>query len=206
MKFDPEKHHRHSIRLRGYDYAQPGAYFVTLYTQNRDCLLGEVIDGQMALNPFGEMVEADWRDLSNYYPHVRLDAFVVMPNHVHGVIRLTDPIPITAGSGGFVVGAGFKPAPRGTCTDTGMSVEMNTGMVKRRGLPEIIRGFKTFSSRRINQFRNTPGRPVWQRNYYERIVRNQRKLSNIRQYILNNPQNWAEDADNTQNFGLSLGK
>lgn len=110
MKFEPDKYHRRSIRLRGYDYAQPGTYFVTICTQNRECLFGEIVDGQMALNPLGEMVEAGWHDLPNHYRHVRLDAFVVMPNHVHGVIMMTDSV--TVGSGG---GYGIRGVRGGGC-------------------------------------------------------------------------------------------
>lgn len=203
MKFDSDKHHRRSIRLRGYDYARPGAYFVTICTQNRECLFGEVVDGCMHLNAIGDIVQLGWHDLPNHYRHIQLDGWVVMPNHVHGVIILTDTVTVGAGDvvgSGDVVGAGLKPAPTGICvdTDTGVGADMNTGSIpaKRHGLPEIVRGFKTFSSRRINRIRNTPGVPVWQRNYYERIVRDQRALDAIRQYILNNPQNWAKDAEN----------
>jgi len=100
--FDPEKHHRRSIRLQGYDYAQPGAYFVTICTRNRECLLGEVANGEMELNPLGEIVSTGWQDLPDHYPQVQLDAFVVMPDRVHRLIIFTDPIPTTVRSGGFV--------------------------------------------------------------------------------------------------------
>ena len=86
MRFDPDKHHRRSIRLKGYDYSQAGAYFVTICTKDRGCLFGEIIDGEMVLNPFGEVVQACWDDLPRHYPHVELDAFVIMPNHLHGII------------------------------------------------------------------------------------------------------------------------
>jgi putative transposase len=132
VQYDPDKHHRQSIRLKGYDYAQAGAYFVRLCAQERACLFGEVADGGMRVNPYGQVVLECWDDLVNHYPHIALDAFVVMPNHVHGIIALAED-----------VGAGFKPAPTG-----------------RRPLSEIVRAFKTFSARRINQMRNTPGTPV----------------------------------------------
>lgn len=83
---DPAKHHRRSIRLKGYDYSQPGAYYVTVCTQNRTCLLGGVVDGVMRLNEYGEIVARTWNDLPNHNPHIELDAFVVMPNHVHGIL------------------------------------------------------------------------------------------------------------------------
>ena len=92
MTFDPEKHHRRSIRLKGYDYAQAGAYFVTICTQHRACLFGEVVNGQMQLNDAGRFVEQCWLDIPHHFPHVELEAFVVMPNHVHGIIVITDPV------------------------------------------------------------------------------------------------------------------
>jgi putative transposase len=102
MTYDPEKHHRRSIRLKGYDYTQPGAYFITICTQGRECLFGEIIDGEMHLNEAGQIVVQTWQDLPNHISNVQLDAFVVMPNHVHGIIIITDR------AGG--IGAGFKPA------------------------------------------------------------------------------------------------
>ncbi len=177
MPFDPAKHHRRSIRLKGYDYTQTGAYFVTICTQNRECLFGEIVDGFMRLNGLGAVVRACWHDLPHHYARVKLDAFVVMPNHVHGIIVLTHK----------TVGAGFKSAPTITMT------------VKNHGLPEIVRAFKTFSSRRVNEIRNTPGTPVWQRNYYETIIRNEESLNHIRKYITNNPLRWATDRQNPRN-------
>lgn len=183
MAYDPEKHHRRSIRLRGYDYAQLGAYFVTLCAQGRECLFGEVVDGQMHANEYGEIAEYTWRDLVNHSAGIELDVFVIMPNHVHGILFWHDP----AGVGS--VGAGSEPAPTAT-------VNHNAG--KRHGLPEIIRQFKTFSGRRINECRHTPGVQVWQRNYYEHIIRNDQSLNRIRQYILDNPARWAMDRENPQ--------
>jgi REP element-mobilizing transposase RayT len=108
--YDPEKHHRRSIRLKGYDYTQPGAYFITICTHGRECLFGEIIDGEMHLNEAGQIVVQTWQDLPNHVPNVQLDAFVIMPNHVHGIIIITER------AGG--IGAGFKPACRtmGPCS------------------------------------------------------------------------------------------
>ncbi len=176
-------YHRRSIRLQGYDYAQVGAYFVTICTYNRECLLGQVVDGHTVLNQYGEIVVACWNDLPNHYLSVELDAFVVMPNHVHGTILLADPV-----GAGFrereMVGAGFKPAP-----------------TKRRPLSEIIRAFKTFSSRCINESRGTPGIPTWQHNYYEHVIRDDDSLNRIRDYIATNPLRWALDRENPQRKG-----
>lgn len=191
MRYDPEKHHRRSIRLKGYDYSQPGAYFVTIVTQDRACLFGEVVDGEMRLNELGEIVAWTWRDLPNHVPNVALDAFVVMPNHVHGII-----VSIDAPNAPAPVGAGSEPAP--TQPIPGPFNEPIPGGIaaKRYALPEIVRQFKTFSARRINERRGTPGGPVWQRNYYEHIIRNEESLNQIRQYIANNPLQWALDREN----------
>ena len=182
MKYDPAKHHRRSIRLKGYDYTQAGAYFVTICTQDRMCLFGEITEGKMRLNDAGEIVVWTWHDLPNHISNVQLDAFVVMPNHVHGIIVITDPV--------VVVGAGSEPAP----TEPAPTEPAPTP--RMHGLPEIVRQFKTFSARRINDLRGTPGTPVWQRNYYEHIIRDEGSLNRIREYILNNPSRWEMDQEN----------
>ena len=166
--YDPNKHHRRSIRLQGFDYTREGAYFVTVCTRNRGCLFGDVVEGEMRLNNAGRLVEAVWEGLSDHYPHVELDAWVIMPNHVHGIVML-----------------------------------VRAANTMRHGLSEIVRAFKTFSARRINAMHGTPGAPVWQRNYYEHIIRNDDALQHIRQYISENPACWAEDAENPARTGIS---
>ena len=181
MTYDPAKQHRRSIRLKGYDYAQPGAYFVTICVRERECAFGDVVDGEMALSDAGHIVRACWDDLPNHYPHVHLDAFIIMPNHVHGIIVLVDD---------DIVGAGLRPAPTEPApTDT---------TTKRHDLPEIVRAFKSFSSRRINEMHADTGASFWQRGFYEHVVRNERELDNIRRYILDNPLQWALDRDNPE--------
>lgn len=186
VEHDLKQHHRRSIRLEGYDYGQPGAYFITVCTQDRDCLFGDVVDGDMRLNDAGRLVQATWRGLPEHYSGVGLDAFVVMPNHVHGVVVFGDVVEAAAGGhggatdgGGHGGGAGLKTAP-----------------ARRHGLGEIVRGFKTFSARRINALRGTTGMRLWQRNYYEHVIRDAVSLSRIRQYILDNPTQWAFDREN----------
>jgi putative transposase len=234
MTYDPEKHHRRSIRLKGYDYTQPGAYFITICTQGRECLFGEIIDGEMHLNEAGQIVVQTWQDLPNHISNVQLDAFVVMPNHVHGIIIITDhaggigagfkPARTTIGPGptagpGSVAGSGPTAGPgsvagSGPTTGPGsVAVVVGSGSVgsgsvgagsepaptrSSHGLPEIVRQFKTFSARRINELRGTPGTPVWQRNYYEHIIRDEFSLSRIRQYIAENPARWDVDQENPQ--------
>jgi len=167
MTYDPKTHHRHSIRLRGYDYSQPGDYFVTICTHQKEHLFGDVVEGEMKRNECGKEVDGFWKDLPRHYRGVDLDAYVVMPNHVHGIIRIVAP------SGGR---GGFRNPPL-------------------QPLSEIVRGFKTYSARRINEMRHTPGRPLWQRSYFEHIVRGPRELGIIREYIATNPLRWLTDPE-----------
>jgi putative transposase len=171
MFYDPDKHHRRSIRLKGYDYSGPGAYYITLCTQERQCLFGEILKGKMRLNEMGHSVAYTWNDLPNHYP-VTLDACVVMPNHLHGILVL-----------GTDVGAELKSAP-------------TEQQATRPGLGEMIRALKTFSTRRINELQRRPGIQIWQRGYYERIIRNDLEMNRIRRYIQENPAQWERDAGN----------
>ena len=150
--FDSHRHRRRSIRLRGYHYTDPGAYFVTICTHAREPLLGAVVEGGLRLSAHGEILVKCREELPSHYPHVALDAFVVMPNHIHALVMLSSDAPGDEDA----VGAGFKPAP-----------------TRRHGLGEIVRALKTLSSRRVNEARGTPGARVWQRNHYEHIVRDE---------------------------------
>ena len=188
MKYNPDKHHRRSIRVKGYDYSQAGAYFITICTKNRESLLGEIIDNEIVLNDIGRLIQLSWLDLPNHYPHIELDEFVAMPNHIHGIIFFSHPPTIESD----IVGAGLKPDLTRVVDSKPISD------TKRQPLSEIVRAFKTFSARRINAYRNTAGSAVWQRNYYEHIIRNEDNLNRIRQYIIDNPRNWDRDQENPQ--------
>ena len=183
MKYEPDKHRRRSIRLRGYDYAQSGAYFVTICTQARVRMFGDVVDGLMDLDDAGRIVVQCWNGLPNHYSHVGLDAFVVMPNHVHGIIVISEAM-------NQDVGAGFKPAPA------------QSEITRRHGLPEIVRGFKTFSARHVNDAFGTLGLRLWQRGYYEHVIRNENELDSVREYIMGNPSNWREDPENQDSIRI----
>lgn len=194
-KYNPEIHHRKSIRLKGYDYSKEGLYFVTICTHNRENLFGEIKDGEMFLNEFGKIAEEKWFDLLNHIKNIELHEFVVMPNHIHGIIEICTI---------DIVGAGSKPAqyseqkmnqesmvyskPKSK-TRTGLE-PAPTGNVK---LSEIVRQYKTFTAKQINKHRNIQGIPVWQRNYYENIIRNEEIYQRVSEYIKNNPQNWTDD-------------
>ncbi len=189
--FDPKIHHRHSIRLKGYDYSQAGAYFVTIVTQGRVLLFGEVVNGEMRPNRYGGIVQTTWFDLPRHYPHVELGAFVIMPNHVHGIVILSD-----TGRGGSI--PENQSIVDGVTTGKSfLSEETETRPYgKRHGLPEIVRAFKSFSARRINLLRRIEGVPVWQRNYYEHIIRNQQDFELTWRYIESNPAQWDADDEN----------
>jgi len=185
MTFDPQKHHRRSIRLKGYDYTQPGAYFITVVTHDRECLFGEIVDGEMRLNEFGEIVRAEWFKTAVVRPYVMLypDEFVMMPNHTHGIIWIVD------------VGATRRVAPPPIAPSPVAPPIIHPRGPMAGSVGAIIGQFKSITAKRINTLRNIPGQPVWQRNYYERIIRDERALNAIRRYILNNPANWTKDAD-----------
>jgi putative transposase len=180
-KYNPKKHHRRSIRLKGYDYTRPGAYFVTICTYQRQALFGEVIDGEMVLNACGKIVREEWLKTTQIRTNIQLhqDEFVVMPNHPHGIIWIDK-----------TVGARRRRAP----TKEGF------GKPVKGSIPTIVRAYKSAVTLRINQILNSSGAPFWQRNYYERVVRNNDELNAIRQYIRNNPQKWELDQDNPVNL------
>ncbi len=190
-EYDPKIHHRRSIRLKGYDYTQAGAYFVTIVTQGREALFGEVVNGEMRLNRYGEIVQAAWFDLPRHYRHVELGAFVVMPNHVHGIIILNG-----TGRGGSVPGQPSVAAGMKSGTASVPEKTKTRPYSKQHGLPEIVRAFKSFSARRVNVLRRMEGTPVWQRNYYEHIIRNQQDLELTWLYIESNPAQWDTDDEN----------
>ncbi|MEM7772159.1 MAG: transposase [Cyanobacteria bacterium P01_E01_bin.6] len=198
MKYDSARHRRRSIRLKGYDYKAPGAYFITICTHQRERLFGEVVDGEMQLNRLGERVHACWLQLPNHFSRLQLDAYVVMPNHIHGILMLTDP------SDGDCRGDAFdhkfsgltktcfpNASPlRDSCNDHG---DRPNG-TRPGSISAIVQNFKSISTRRINQIRHTPGTPIWQRNFYEHVVRNNTSMQVIRRYIQNNPASWKNDS------------
>jgi REP element-mobilizing transposase RayT len=176
MVRDLGQHHRRSIRLKGYDYSQAGAYFVTVCTQDRACLFGDVVDGAMRLNEVGQIVGACWRMIPGHFPNTELDGFVVMPNHVHGIIVITQRNLVRA-----THASPLQQPPRG---------------LQCQSISAIIGSFKSAATKRIHALPRFANLPIWQRNYYEHIIRNEESLNHIRQYILDNPAWWAFDRDN----------
>ncbi|MCK8603108.1 transposase [Desulfoferrobacter suflitae] len=170
----PERRSRRSIRLKGYDYAGAGAYFVTICAQNRECLFGKIVDGKMVLNDAGEIVADEWIKTGDIRDKIILDEWVVMPNHFHGILVIDDR--------------------RGTARRA-PTVEQ-FGKPVSGSIPTIIRAFKSAVTKRINEMRKTPGVKIWQRNYYEHVIRNDNELNRIREYITNNPAQWETDQEN----------
>jgi|WetSurMetagenome_2_1015567.scaffolds.fasta_scaffold39898_2 putative transposase len=193
--------HRRSIRLDGYDYASAGAYFVTICAQDRACVFGDVVDGEMRANACGRIVQDVWAGLPARYANVELDAFVVMPNHVHGIIVLMDVARPDAGADGDARrGAIHCAHNKGVINHARTIAEI--GAANRRagaaGVPplgEVVRAFKAISTRLIHQHA-MPGAAVWQRNYYESIIRDEDSLNRVRAYVSANPARWLTDRDN----------
>ncbi len=163
-RYDPDLHHRRSIRLKGYDYSQIGVYFITIVAQGRLCLFGDVVDGEMRLNDAGRLVVNAWEWLATRHSYVELDSYIVMPNHLHGVIVITGDSRI---------------AP-----------------TKRKPLGRLVGMFKTVTTKQINLDRGTPGQLLWQRNYYEHVIRNDEEWDRVREYIASNPMRWETDVEN----------
>ena len=172
MPYDPEIHNRRSIRLTGYDYSQPGAYFVTLCTHNRTCLFGEIVGEKMIANALGRFTIKCWNEIPAHHPYVTLDAFVIMPNHMHGFLYINTQF-------GGDVGA----------NDYSTYTSRLTGTSKTLG--SILRGFKIGVTKWVRK--NTKIETLWQRGFYEHIIRNDEDLNMVREYIMTNPENWNKD-------------
>lgn len=173
---------RRSIRLKGYDYTQNGAYFITICTYNRLPMFGEIVEDGMRLNQHGKIVVSCWDEIPQHYPNVELDVFVVMPNHVHGIVIITTP----HDKPNLPVEAQYIAPLRGATPNN----------VAPNSLGSIVRSFKGAVTRNINRLPNASNNPIWQRNYYEHIIRNEASLDVIRNYVVNNPAKWAEDSLN----------
>ena len=206
MPYNPNIHHRHSIRLKGYDYTQQGAYFVTICTHQRNCLFGEIVDGEMKLNTNGEIARGSWLSIPRHFQNVELDEFVIMPNHLHGIILIVNNAEVefseVEGEALAILNDQNQQNLSRQCfaptVNTGETIKING--TKPQSLAAIIQNYKSVSTRQINRINKAQGSVIWQRNYYEHIIRDEEALNNIRQYIFNNPINWVEDKENPANF------
>jgi len=165
---------RTSIRLNDYEYSQPGEYFVTICTHNHKCIFGEVVNEEIHLSKEGEIVKEEWSKTPKIRPEIKLDVFTIMPNHIHGIIIIKDESIITkVGTHGR---ASLQRQPR--------------------SLGSFVAGFKSVTTKRINIFRKIPHAYIWQKRFYDHIIRNEKDLNNIRDYIINNPLKWSLDEEN----------
>ena len=186
-EFDPKKHHRRSIRLKGYDYAQARAYFVTIVTWQRETLFGEIVDGEMVLNEMGKMVQKWWHQIQKHFPNVELGAFVIMPNHIHGIIIITE-------------GRGAVPAPDDDIQNEQQGEMTSPRHRKKPTLGQIVAYFKYQSTKEMNALDGAGTiTKFWQRNYHDRIIRNEHEMARIWDYIEANPSRWADDEKNQKN-------
>ena len=191
----PAEYRRNTTRLKGYDYALPGAYFVTLCTQNRECLYGVVEEDEMLLNDFGKIVDEEWRRTPFIRPDVTLDTFIIMPNHLHGIIMIHERS-TAAANGPQAVEATRRVAPThvyGLHAKRPLADPHRPKGAPSGSLGAIVGQFKSVSARRINRTRSTPGSVVWQRGFHEHVIRSEESLARIREYIAGNPAKWAED-------------
>ena len=180
-RYNPQIHHRRSIRLKGYDYSRTGAYFITICAYNRLCLFGEIIDGEMRANPCGETAAACWRDLPRHFETITLGDWVVMPNHIHGIL---------------VIGRGEASAVESLKKTNPMAADaspLRPNGTQSGSLGAIVQNYKSVAARRINILRGASGVPVWQRNYWEHIIRDEASYGDLTRYILNNPKQWTMD-------------
>ena len=175
----PDIHHRHSIRLKGYDYGQAGAYFITICAWQRQCLFGEVVNDKMVLSNKGRVVAEEWENTETIRKNIILDEFVVMPNHFHGIMFFSDH-----------VGAMHQQRATHRVAPTGP---------RSGSIGAIMAQFKSIVTKHITTCHNSRACSVWQRNYYERVIRNENELSRAREYIINNPLKWAMDNENPLN-------
>ncbi len=194
MKYDPGKHHRRSIRLKGHDYSQAGMYYVTIIAHGRECLFGEVSGGEMQLNAAGKIVHWEWERLAQRFKFIELGTFVVMPNHTHGIIIIHDTVGVTR--------VGLTGAPSGTQVLHTNIPEGHEGSPLPPTGPApasvgaIIGQLKSRITKRLWKIPTLAGAPIWQRNYYEHIIRNDDEANRIYNYILSNPSMWDEDEEN----------
>lgn len=193
MPYTPGRDARRTLRLREYDYSRPGAYFVTICAQARSCLFGEIAAGTMAMNDAGRMVAELWDRLPTKFPNVTVDVSVVMPNHMHGTLVLHE-CPVGVGPRAYPC-----PPPHGIVPPT-PDAPPATGAHTGAPLPEIVGWFKTMSTNayicgvRRDGWPRFEGR-LWQRNYFERVLRTEERLNAARRYIGENPARWALDTE-----------
>ncbi len=205
MKFNPKIHHRKSIRLEEFDYTNPWWYYVTICSYNHRSIFGGVKNGKMILNNYGEIVKDEWLKTPTIRKNIDLDYYVIMPNHIQGIIIIERRgelnSPQDKGENDLFSKKVVKDSPPDTGEENSLPGKGVTHYAPTKDnfkspsqtLGSFIRGFKSAVTKRINAQRKTYGDSIWQRNYYEHIIRNERDLYNIRRYIELNPLKWEMD-------------
>ena len=203
MAYDPRIHHRRSIRLKDFDYSSPGGYFLSICVRRKKCLFGQVADYEMRLNDAGQMIQSWWLRLPGKFRSTELGEYIVMPNHFHGTIIIGDPAdkptvgadpcvcPQTHASApaGRTRGCAPTPAPVSADAHAGAPVSAMVQWFKTMTTNAYVRGVRQYGWCRFSG-------KLWQRNYFERVIRDQDELDLVRQYVINNPAKWGEDRDN----------
>lgn len=190
MPYNPNIHHRKSIRLKGYDYSQAGLYFITICVQDRECLFGKIVDGEMILNDAGKMADNEWVKIPERFTNVQLHEYVLMPNHFHAIMQIVGAILVVTPNDKSV--SDEKGQPQGIApTDTKTTAKPKTvgdmvGAFQSIVTVEYIRGVKQSGWKPFNG-------KLWQRNYWEHIIRDEQSYQRISEYIINNPKNWKDD-------------
>ena len=197
MQYNPNIHHRKSIRLKGYDYSQEGKYFITICVQDRKCLFGEIVDGEIMLNDAGRIANECWLNIPEHFPHAVLHQHVVMPNHIHGIIELfaanmvvganNDSPEMQPGGANMVVGAN-NYSPLRTPQPTPQPLPPRS---PSKTIGSIVRGYKIGVAKWFRIHSDID--KIWQRNYWEHIIRDDQSFQRISEYIINNPKNWGND-------------
>ena len=193
MTYYPQKHHRKSIRLQEYDYSKPNAYFITICTYNKECIFGAIINGEMQLNEYGKIVDNEWLKTPTIRPYVLLYKYIIMPNHFHGIIIITDNRRDTA------------PVSSRTTVEVAESRISRDppfeqfGRPTSHSIPTIIRSFKAATTKQICEIQKTHRQTVWQPRFYGHIIRNPHELDQTREYIIYNPLKWALNSENPNN-------
>jgi putative transposase len=191
MTYDPRLHHRRSIRLRGYDYAGGGAYFVTICTQDKKSLFGEIAEGEMILNEAGSLVQKTWNGLPQRFGSLVLDAFQIMPNHLHGILVLPGP-----GLDPALAAATGAPVVQPSAIRRGSACPTQGTASRPPTLGDVVGAFKSISTIAVNKLMSRTGTRLLQENFYEHIICDVTELEIIRDYIVHNPQRWSEDPEN----------
>lgn len=193
-KFNPNKHHRKSLRAPGHNYTQPGAYFVTIVTYQRECLFGEVPDGVMRLNENGQIVQWEWERLTLRFAFLELGTYIVRPNHTHGILIFHGAVRATRAD--YTVTHSNNAPLQTNAPDDNNGSPLPRGP-KPSSLGTVIGQFKSRVTKRLWKIPDLNGIPIWQRNYYDHIIRNNGDLKRIHRYIEANPHNWDTDQENT---------